>query len=72
PTQLAQSQEEQQYQQEQHQSKSQGHCPVFIAYETDDEMVELRLGEAVRAPVSDESIKALKKVLGEERVRLVY
>ena len=73
PTQTGQNQEEQQYQQEQeHQHKSQGHCPVFIAYETDDETVELRLGEAVQAPVSDEAIKALKKVLGKERVQLVY
>ncbi len=49
-----------------------GKCPVFISYETDSEQAELRLGSDVTAPLADEDIKQLKKVLGEDRVKLVY
>jgi len=49
-----------------------GQCPVFIAYETDDEKVELRLGSDVSAPLGDDDIKLLKKALGDDRVKLLY
>jgi len=49
-----------------------GKCPVFIAYETDDEKVELRLGSDVSAPLGDDDIKLLKKALGEDKVNLIY
>ncbi len=49
-----------------------GQCPVFISYETDDEKVELRLGSDVSAPLGDDDIKLLKKVLGDGRVNLIY
>jgi len=47
-------------------------CPVFIRYETDNEQVELRLSADIHAPLSDKGIKSLRKVLGDERVRLIY
>ena len=47
-------------------------CPVFIAYETESEKVELRLGADVCAPLSDDDIKSLRKVLGEKNVSLIY
>ncbi len=49
-----------------------GQCPVFISYETDSEKAELRLGPDVCAPLADEDIKLLKKVLGENKVNLIY
>jgi DNA polymerase-3 subunit alpha len=58
--------------QEQQASQNLTQCPVFIAYETENETVELRLGDGVSAPVSDEGIKQLKKTLGSDRVTLVY
>ncbi len=50
----------------------QAQCPVFIVYETETEKAELRLGNDVAAPLSDNEIKQLKKTLGEDNVRLVY
>jgi len=50
----------------------QGQCPVFISYQTDNESAEIRLGPNVCAPLADNDIKMLKKVLGEDRVSLVY
>jgi len=47
-------------------------CPVFVRYETGNEQAELRLGEDVHAPLADEGIKHLKKVLGENNVSLIY
>ena len=49
-----------------------GQCPVFIAYETDNEKAELRLGSDVSAPLGDDDIKRLKKALGDDRVNLIY
>ncbi|MEH6458210.1 MAG: hypothetical protein V7749_17915 [Cocleimonas sp.] len=49
-----------------------GHCPVFVSYETENETARLRLGSDVSAPLADEGIKQLKKVLGEDRVNLIY
>jgi len=48
------------------------HCPVFIAYETENEKVELLLGSDISAPLGDDDIKQLKKVLGEDQVNLIY
>jgi len=49
-----------------------GQCPVFVAYETENEKAELRLGSDVSAPLGDDDIKLLKKVLGEDKVSLIY
>ena len=49
-----------------------GHCPVFVSYETENETAQLRLGSDVSAPLADEDIKKLRKVLGEDRVNLIY
>ena len=49
-----------------------GNCPVLIKYETDNESAELRLGEDVNAPLGDDDIKLLKKVLGDDKVNLIY
>ena len=49
-----------------------GQCPVFIAYETDNEKAEIRLGADVSAPLADDDLKLLKKALGDDRVRLIY
>ncbi len=49
-----------------------GQCPVFIAYETESEKVHFRLGPNVGAPLADEDLKHLKKILGEENVKLIY
>jgi len=53
-------------------AEKQMRCPVFIAYETETEKVELRLGEDVSAPLKDDDIKLLKKTLGEDKVNLIY
>ena len=47
-------------------------CPVFIHYETDNATAQIRLGEGVSAPLDDESLKKLRKELGEEKVRVCY
>ena len=49
-----------------------GQCPVFVNYETNNEKAELRLGSDVCAPVGDEELKELRKVLGEDKVNLMY
>ena len=60
---------------EQQQSTDQmqvGNCPVFVKYETDSEIAELRLGSDVSAPLADDDIKRLRKILGEDKVHLIY
>lgn len=52
--------------------QNQGQCPVFISYETENEKAEIRLGPDVSAPLGDDDLKLLKKVLGDERVNLIY
>ncbi len=52
--------------------KASAQCPVFVAYETDNETAEIRLGTDVTVSLKDDDIKALRKVLGEESVRLMY
>ncbi len=47
-------------------------CPVYVKYETDNEKAELRLGTDVSAPLADDDIKRLRKVLGEDNVNLLY
>ena len=47
-------------------------CPVFISYDTGKEKAEIRLGSDVTAPLSDEEIKTLRKVLGDDAVNLIY
>ncbi len=47
-------------------------CPVYVKYETDNEKAELRLGADVSAPLADDDIKRLRKVLGEDKVNLLY
>ena len=47
-------------------------CPVFVNYDTKDTTVQLRLGEAYKAPVSSSEIVKIKELLGKENVRLQY
>ena len=47
-------------------------CPVFIRYETDKASAQIRLGESVNAPLSDDALQALKKELGDKGVRVCY
>ena len=51
---------------------SNAQCPVFVSYKTDSEKAELRLGNNVCAPLSDDAIKQLRKELGEDSVSLIY
>ena len=47
-------------------------CPVFIHYETDKATAQIRLGEGVNAPLSDNALQALRKELGDKGVRVCY
>jgi len=47
-------------------------CPVFIHYETAQATVQMRLGEGVHAPLTDDALKALKRELGNNKVRVCY
>jgi DNA polymerase-3 subunit alpha len=47
-------------------------CPVFIHYETDEATAHIRLGEGVNAPLDDDALNELRKVLGESSVRVCY
>jgi DNA polymerase-3 subunit alpha len=49
-----------------------GNCPVFVSYQTNHEMAELRLGADVSAPLGDDDIKSLRKELGDDKVNLIY
>jgi DNA polymerase-3 subunit alpha len=52
--------------------QDQARCPVFVAYETDSEKAEIRLGADVSAPLKDDDLKKLRKVLGDDSVKLKY
>ncbi|CAA6803056.1 MAG: Unknown protein, partial [uncultured Thiotrichaceae bacterium] len=53
-------------------SEDERHCPVFVQYETDESVAQIRLGERCAAPVADDSLKQLQELLGKEHVKMCY
>ncbi|HIO93369.1 MAG TPA: DNA polymerase III subunit alpha, partial [Leucothrix mucor] len=52
--------------------QQQANCPVLINYETEDATAQIRLGEAFNASLNDKSLKALRKALGKDAVKVSY